>query len=134
MTSCAMESNTRTRARMFLMSWCTVSATPGYCTLTTTGLPPRSVARCTCPSDAAATASGAVAQVAGGDPAHLRPRHGWHRRLHHRQPLERLRREEILPHAEQLGHLHECAAQLRRALHDAARVADVRLEQRCLLL
>ena len=28
---------------------------PGRCTLTTTGRPPRSVARCTCPSDAAAS-------------------------------------------------------------------------------
>src|SRR4030095_5213801 len=48
--------------------------------------------------------------------------------------LERFRREEVLSHAEQLSHLHERAAQFRRALDDTTRVPDVGLEQRRFLL
>jgi len=44
------------------------SAISGYCTLTTTGLPSASVARWTCPIEAAANASGSISRKSWRQP------------------------------------------------------------------
>ena len=56
-------------------------------------------------------------------------RHRRHRRLHGREDLERLGRQQVAPHAQHLRELHERALQLRRALDDADRVPHVGVEQ-----
>jgi len=55
----------------FFRSCTTVSSTPGYWIFTTTSSPPGSTARCTCPSEAAANASGSnrSKSCSGGAPS-----------------------------------------------------------------